>query len=297
MSDDDLFDKILEVFKEPLDDKTNLVAEFKPTRYASILWLATYLKNYKNFVVKIDDFTCFNYYRLGKVAEYVGMSYDRGKQARKIYEDLEKEGEVRIFIKDNKTYVCLTDKGRQELRKKLEEIRRLKDYRSSLRFSTHTSKMLSDDAKLPQQASVDKYSRTGLLKCQANKHRNLQGIRMLCIDDEPDIILGLKEFFEDAGCKVDGFTDPLIALSKFKANVYDIVLLDIRMPGLNGLELYDRFMQINNKVVVFFVTAYDIYKEALEQLFPNLSKEFFIMKPIDLASLIQRVTIGYVSLQ
>ena len=91
--------------------------------------------------------------------------------------------------------------------------------------------------------------------------------------------------------------DPLVALSKFKADVYDIVPLDIRMPGLNGLELYERFMQINNKVVVFFVTAYGIYNEALEQLFPNLSKDFFIMKPIDIAELIQRVTTGYVSLQ
>jgi CheY-like chemotaxis protein/predicted transcriptional regulator len=286
-NDDDLFDKILEVFKEPFEDKTSLVAEFKPTRYACILWLATYLKNYKNFVVKIDDYICFNYYRLGKVAEYIGMSYDRGKQARKIYEDLEKEGEVRIFIKDNKTYVCLTDKGRQELRKKLEEISRLKNYRSALRFSTHTSNMVMDDTKLLRPASINKYPRTRLPKDQSKSKRNLEGIRLLCVDDEPDVMLSFKDIFEGAGFKVDGTTDPLVALSKFKADVYDIVLLDIKMPGLNGLELYERFMQINNKVVVFFVTAYDIYKEALEQLFPNLSKDFFIMKPIDIAGLIQ----------
>ena len=296
MSEEYLFDKILEVFRGPFEEKSSLIAEFKPTLYACILWLATHLRNYKNFVVKIDDYTCFNYYRLGKVAEYIGISYDRGKQARKIYEDLQKEGEVRIFVKDNKTYVCLTDKGRSELLKKVEEISRLKEYRDALRFSTHTSKMVSDDTKLPPKASINKYSRNRLQKYQSKARRNLEGIRMLCIDDEPDIMLIYKVSFENADCKIDGFTDPLIALSKFKANVYDIVLLDIRMPGLNGLELYERLMRINNKVIVFFVTAFDIYKEALEQLFPNLSKDCFIMKPIDIAELIQRVTTGYVSL-
>lgn len=210
---------------------------------------------------------------------------------------MQKEGEVRIFVEDNKTYVCLTDKGRSELLKKVEEISRLKEYRDALRFSTHTSKMVSDDTKLPPKASINKYSRNRLQKYQSKARRNLEGIRMLCIDDEPDIMLIYKVSFENADCKIDGFTDPLIALSKFKANVYDIVLLDIRMPGLNGLELYERLMRINNKVIVFFVTAFDIYKEALEQLFPNLSKDCFIMKPIDIAELIQRVTTGYVSLQ
>src|SRR5262249_15632043 len=147
-----------------------------------------------------------------------------------------REGEVRIFVQDNRKYVCLTDKGRRELLKKVEEISRLKVHRNALRFSTHTSKMVSDEIQLPHKASISNNSRTGLQK-QSNLRRNLEGIRMLCIDDEPDLILIYKSVFEDAGCKVDGFTDPLIALPKFKTNVYDIVLLDIRMPGLNGLEL------------------------------------------------------------
>ncbi len=234
MSDDDLFDKILEVFKEPHDEKSNLIVEFKPTRYACILWLATYLRNYKNFVVKIDDHTCFNYYRLGKVAEYIGMSYDRGKQARKIYEDLEKVEEVKIFVKDNKTYVCLTDKGRKELRKKLEEISRLKNYRDALRFSTHTSKMVSDDTTHVKPTNVNLNSKNRLSKHQTDlSQRKLEQICVLFVDDEPDIVLLLKEYFEMAGFKVDGYTDPLIALSKFKTNVYDIAILDLILRGFS----------------------------------------------------------------
>ena len=113
----------------------------------------------------------------------------------------------------------------------------------------------------------------------------------------PDLVILLKLIFEQAGFKVDGYTDPLIALSKFKTNTYDIAILDIKMLGLNGLELYERLIQIDSRVIVFFLTAYEIYKEALEQLLPNLSKYYFISKPIDLSDLVRRVRTEYESLR
>jgi hypothetical protein len=80
LDDQELYSKILQVFR---NDEARKIGDFKPTRYASILWIATYLKNYKSFVLSIENYTCFNYYRLGKVAEYVRIHYDRGKQAKR----------------------------------------------------------------------------------------------------------------------------------------------------------------------------------------------------------------------
>jgi two-component system, OmpR family, response regulator ChvI len=68
----------------------------------------------------------------------------------------------------------------------------------------------------------------------------------LLVDDEPDIIGILKVGLEDNGFKVDAFTDPELALSNFKSGVYDLLLLDVRMPKLNGFELYEQIKKIDN---------------------------------------------------
>ena len=136
---------------------------------------------------------------------------------------------------------------------------------------THYEENLSNTATQKARLAAD--SRIGLAGSQIGVTKNSSSneklpsfyetpaLRILVVDDEPDVVASFKFSFEDAGYKVDGFTDPLIALSKFKANIYDIVLLDIRMRELDGIELYERMMRINNKVLVFFVTAYEIYKK------------------------------------
>jgi len=179
----------------------------------------------------------------------------------------------------------------------VEEICKLKNYRNVLQSPTHTSKITSGDLILAKSPSVDVDSKTISSKRQTVLSRkSLEQLRVLFVDDEPDLVLVIKEGLEHLGFIVDGYTDPFIALSKFKNNLNEVLLLDIKMPGLNGLVLYERLMQIDNRVVVFFLTAYDIYKEALEQLFPNISKHFFIKKPIELGDLVQRLKNGYESL-
>lgn len=64
--------------------------------------------------------------------------------------------------------------------------------------------------------------------------------RILLVDDEADVISLFKMILEMNGFEVDSYTDPLEALSNFKANSYDLALLDIRMPNLNGFELYKK---------------------------------------------------------
>ena len=118
---------------------------------------------------------------------------------------------------------------------------------------------------------------------------------ILLIDDELDITLTIKGILEDAGFKVDSFNDPIFILNNYKANFYDLVILDILMPKMNGFELYIKIKEKDPKVKVCFLTASEFYyekfrKEYSSQLVKLLDKEFFIQKPIKNEDLIKYVT-------
>ncbi|HEX2124706.1 MAG TPA: response regulator, partial [Nitrososphaeraceae archaeon] len=86
--------------------------------------------------------------------------------------------------------------------------------------------------------------------------------RVLLVDDEPDLNLTLKMVLEENGFKVDSFTDPLSALENFKgesAGMYELLILDMKMPGINGFELYRQIKKIDDKVKVCFLTASEMY--------------------------------------
>jgi two-component system response regulator ChvI len=124
--------------------------------------------------------------------------------------------------------------------------------------------------------------------------------RVLLVDDDPDILLTFKTGLEDdkdksrllgEGVKVqvDTFADPKQALSSFKAGVYDLLLLDIRMPNINGFELYKELNKIDDKPKVCFITAYELYYEALKKDFPGLDVGCFIKKPISIEDLARKI--------
>jgi two-component system, OmpR family, response regulator ChvI len=126
--------------------------------------------------------------------------------------------------------------------------------------------------------------------------------RILFVDDDADILLTFKEGLEEdddkskifvAGAKkiqVDTFADPKEALSSFKAGVYDLLLLDIRMPHMNGFELYEELKKIDDKPKVCFITAYELYYEALKKDFPKLDVGCFIKKPISIEGLATKIS-------
>ena len=115
--------------------------------------------------------------------------------------------------------------------------------------------------------------------------------RVLLVDDEPDLNLTLKMTLEENGFKVDSFTDPLVALENFKeeAGQYDMILLDIKMPNMNGYELYRQIKKIDDKVKVCFLTAGEMYYGVYTDIFNSLDAEYFIRKPIDNEELVKRV--------
>ena len=120
--------------------------------------------------------------------------------------------------------------------------------------------------------------------------------RILLVDDEPDIIEILKIGLEDNGFKVDAFTDPELALSSFKSGAYDLLLLDVRMPKLNGFELYEQIKKIDNKAKVCYITAYEINYEKIREEFPSLEVGCFIKKPIEIQDLVRRINAELVGL-
>jgi two-component system, OmpR family, response regulator ChvI len=113
--------------------------------------------------------------------------------------------------------------------------------------------------------------------------------KILIVDDDTDITLAFKKGLENDGFKVDVFNDPVEALSNFEASKYDLLLLDIRMPKMNGFELYKEMDKIDNDIKVCFITAFEVYYEALREVFPSLEVECFIRKPIEIGSLVKRI--------
>ncbi len=108
---------------------TTFGSSFRITRYSVILLAAITLDHFEENTIKIKGTPFCNFYRLDKVAHALRLDYDRKRQAKKIYEDLERKGNLKkIVTEENKTYVTLTEKGIKECRKKIQELRELKEY-------------------------------------------------------------------------------------------------------------------------------------------------------------------------
>jgi DNA-binding response OmpR family regulator len=114
--------------------------------------------------------------------------------------------------------------------------------------------------------------------------------RILVVDDEPDLTMLCRMSLEHSGFEVDTFNDPQEALSKFKPGSYDLVILDIKMPKMDGFELYYEIKKKDNNAKVCFLTASELYYEEFRTNEYNaLDKKLFIRKPIDNEELLKEV--------
>jgi DNA-binding NtrC family response regulator len=119
------------------------------------------------------------------------------------------------------------------------------------------------------------------LERNADSSRN----RLLVVDDEPELVDMLSKGLSYYGFEVDAFDDPQVVLSRFKPNYYDMSILDIRMPGMNGFQLYRKLREIDPKLPVCFMTAFAVYREEYEKVFPQHDIRAFVEKPVTLARL------------
>jgi DNA-binding response OmpR family regulator len=85
------------------------------------------------------------------------------------------------------------------------------------------------------------------------------------------------------------YNDPILALSEFKPNFYDLMLIDINMPDLNGFELCERILELDINIKVCFVSAVEINDKALREVYPKISIGCFIQKPVTIDYLVKRV--------
>jgi CheY-like chemotaxis protein len=116
--------------------------------------------------------------------------------------------------------------------------------------------------------------------------------KILVVDDEPDNASIFTMGLEDEGFEVDTFTDSPLALSMVQAGKkYDLLILDIQMPDMNGFDLYEEVKKIDNKVKVCFLTAFgEGYTEEFGRRFPSSSPDInFIRKPIRVNDLVKKV--------
>jgi DNA-binding response OmpR family regulator len=118
----------------------------------------------------------------------------------------------------------------------------------------------------------------------------MENNRILVVDDEPDLTQVSTLALEYHGYKVDSFNDPQEALSKFKPGLYDLIILDIKMPKMDGFELYHEIKKKDNNAKVCFLTASELYYEEFRKKeYCALDRNLFIQKPIDNEDLVKEI--------
>lgn len=114
--------------------------------------------------------------------------------------------------------------------------------------------------------------------------------RVLLVDDEPDVVYLVKKSLERNGFVVDDYTDPLLALQNFKGGVYSLLLLDIKMPKINGIEFFRRVEKEDDKVKVCFFSASEYLTSNVKDKFYNSPDKFlFISKPISIPEMTRQI--------
>jgi len=114
--------------------------------------------------------------------------------------------------------------------------------------------------------------------------------RILVVDDEYDISLAVKAVLEEKGFKVDSFTDVSQVLQNFRYSLYDLVILDVIIPEMDGFSLYEKIKKLDDKVAICFLTATDdAYYKILKENYPSINENCVIHKPVDNESLLKQI--------
>jgi CheY-like chemotaxis protein len=131
---------------------------------------------------------------------------------------------------------------------------------------------------------LSKYSR-------ASTTQSVEKKKILVVNDEPDVTTMLKMTLERVGLRVDTFNDPVLALKSYKPHLYDLVILDVIMPELDGLELYTQLKRKDSGINICFLTASsEPYREKLlKEKYNQLSRDLFLEMPLPTSELIREV--------
>src|ERR671923_351616 len=128
-----------------------------------------------------------------------------------------------------------------------------------------------------------------------NNSSEIHPIKLMVVDDEKDILRIIKRDLEannNNTFKVDTFYSGELALQAFDSrpkDYYDLILTDIRMPKMNGFELYRRIKEKNPSMKIAFITAFEINKEEFNKVLPSIDVKDFIIKPISMPDLMRKL--------
>jgi DNA-binding response OmpR family regulator len=116
----------------------------------------------------------------------------------------------------------------------------------------------------------------------------MSNAKIMIIDDDPDINNLFKIYLEHDGFQVDSYTNPKHALYYFKKGKYDLVLLDLKMPQIDGIGMFQALKNRDDEVSICLITANTSYLEQLKEKIPKIEK-YLIYKPILLKNLKEKV--------
>jgi CheY-like chemotaxis protein len=149
------------------------------------------------------------------------------------------------------------------------------------------SQFLHNETRLQEQREWEKGEGGGEEEEYKPNQRSRK--RILVVDDEPDTCLAYQILLREVGHECISYSDPIKALQEFKPYFYDLILLDIKMPALNGFELCKEIREIDNAAQIIFITALHEYDKSRKQYYPELGSIVSLQKPIENEELLKVV--------
>ena len=113
--------------------------------------------------------------------------------------------------------------------------------------------------------------------------------RVMVIDNQADLARAFKVGLKSSDIEADAYTDPLQAIKDFQPDKYDLVLLDIHMPAIDGFDVYRELKRIDSDVPICFLTAFDFKEAEFKRLFPDANVDRVLRKPITMSNLLEEV--------
>lgn len=157
-------------------------------------------------------------------------------------------------------------------------------------FTSEIGSKVGDIQAIQQRQSLQ------MFKSAQEKQPQKHSTNILLIDDEPDTLFTYESFLSDEGYNVKTFSDPQEALEHFvqlpdPSSYYKLALLDIRMPKLNGLQLFHKMKALSPKIKIMFCSALDVAQEVASVL-PDIDHEHFMRKPVEREHFINKINLA-----